>query len=103
MGSQLPPRPEYAHKNHERRLAANCKNSTHNQKRPLMGPLANAGFQLTYFDEDGNTTVNTDEVARVGIRIVGQTLAPVRGPNGLARAQDQLETAVALRNNNRGD
>jgi prepilin-type N-terminal cleavage/methylation domain-containing protein len=73
------------------------------QPQPVLGPLANAGFQLTYFDEDGNTTVNTDEVARVGIRIVGQTLAPVRGPNGLARAQDQLETAVALRNNNRGD
>ncbi len=65
----------------------------------MLGPLAASGLQLTYLDQFGVTTTTEEEVAQIGVVVIGQTAAPIQTPGGLVRAVDTLITAVALRNN----
>lgn len=67
--------------------------------QPLLGPLAASGLQLTYLDQFGVTTTDEEEVAQIGVVVIGQTAAPIQTPGGLVRGVDTLITAVALRNN----
>jgi prepilin-type N-terminal cleavage/methylation domain-containing protein len=69
--------------------------------QPVLGPLAGGGLALVYTDENGNVTSNRDAVAHIGLTVIGQTQAAVRGSSGMARAVDTLVTATTLRNNAR--
>jgi prepilin-type N-terminal cleavage/methylation domain-containing protein len=70
--------------------------------QPLLGPLAASGLQFTYYDSSGNTTNTPANVARIEIRVIGQTSRTVRASDGTIRyVVDTLTTQVALRNNSR--
>jgi prepilin-type N-terminal cleavage/methylation domain-containing protein len=69
--------------------------------QPIVGPLSASGLELSYTDSAGNVTTDVTRVARVGIRIEGQSGRRVHvsssgGPDYLV---GDLVTQVALRNN----
>jgi prepilin-type N-terminal cleavage/methylation domain-containing protein len=69
--------------------------------QPIVGPLSASGLELTYVDSAGNVTTDVTRVARIGIRIEGQSAkrvhtSPGGGPSFLL---EDLGTQVALRNN----
>lgn len=69
--------------------------------QPVLGPLAPGGFQLAYFDANGNVTADRTRVVRIQVTVVGRTRMPVRrGGAGSTNeyVQDTLVTQVALRN-----
>ena len=76
----------------------NVKGSGWTTTQPMLGPLAPGGLALTYADENGATTSQEEDVARIGMTVIGQTTGPVRGASGMAPAVDTLVTSVAPRN-----
>ena len=79
----------------------NVKGSGWTTTQPMLGPLAPGGLTLTYADETGSTTSQEEDVARIGMTVIGQTTGPVRGASGMAPGVDTLVTSVAPRNGNR--
>lgn len=68
--------------------------------QPLIGPLANNGLSLAYYDASGNATAVPAEVATVSITLRTETERPFRQLDGsIARAVDSVTTWVSLRNN----
>lgn len=69
--------------------------------QPALGPLTNNGFELAYFDVNGNATTNAANVRSMQITLRGVTERPIaRGGNVGANAyvQDSLVARVMLRN-----
>lgn len=78
------------------------KGSGWSSTQPLLGPLAASGLQFTYYDSSGNVTATPANVARIEVRVIGQTSRTVRASDGTIRyVVDTLTTQVALRNNRR--
>ncbi len=69
--------------------------------QPIVGPLSASGLELTYTDSAGNVTTDITRVARVGIRIEGQSARRVHvsSGGGADYLLEDLVTQVALRNN----
>jgi prepilin-type N-terminal cleavage/methylation domain-containing protein len=69
--------------------------------QPALGPLTANGFELAYFDVNGNATTNAANVRSMRITLRGVTERPIaRGGNVGANAyvQDSLVARVMLRN-----
>jgi len=78
------------------------KGSGWSDTQPLLGPLAASGLSFTYYDSNGNVTNTPANVARIEVRVIGQTSRTVRASDGTIRyVVDTLTTQVALRNNTR--
>jgi prepilin-type N-terminal cleavage/methylation domain-containing protein len=69
--------------------------------QPALGPLTANGFELAYFDVNGNATTNAANVRSMQVTLRGVTERPIaRGGNVGANAyvQDSLVARVMLRN-----
>ena len=58
--------------------------------QPAFGPLADAGFRLSYLDPQGRVTVNRDRIRSIAITVTAV--------GSLVSARDSLSTWVLLRN-----
>lgn len=75
--------------------------SNYGSIQPVLGPLAADGLQLVYYDKYGVATTDETQIARVDLRIIGQTSRPVYNAGDLRLVVDTLVTSIALRNNRR--
>lgn len=72
-----------------------------NTTQPIVGPFADSGLVLTYFDSTGTETNDEDEVYRIGISVVSESPQRVVRSGGVGSTYllQDLVTQIALRNN----
>jgi prepilin-type N-terminal cleavage/methylation domain-containing protein len=66
----------------------------------ILGPLSGAGLHLSYYNSAGAVTAIPEQVARIGVTIVGRSTEAVASLGGGPQAylRDSLVTDIALRN-----
>lgn len=66
--------------------------------QPVLGPLSANGLKLAYFDAAGVVTAVPENVARIGVTVIGRSWTRSAGGSTSKFAVDTLVTHIALRN-----
>ncbi|NIM52563.1 MAG: hypothetical protein GTN62_08115 [Gemmatimonadales bacterium] len=69
------------------------------QTQPVFGPIASSGLRFSYYDTNGGVATAPQQVARIGVTVIGRSSEAVRSVAGTTvHHVDSLTTQISLRN-----